>query len=655
MMRRFGSVAFAALALGAICLPPAEAAYRPKLAGKMGGQSMKEVQKVVTTLKSMPNTFRWTFLAEKLGLMFMPDNAGIGHLEHGGFARGAHFIGCDGVEYDANAQTQEITEEMRSDWSYCAVNIERFGCEVIFSRLSSEVTEIVMQNANYHLQKMAELQPERRVMYLAYLAGLCYLAAGKSPYDQLTTLIAPHKQPIQLYDIGNKGCRFIDPEGKEQAFDRISRKYDSHGDSRWLILNVCVHHVGKKDILDLYPEDVKKMREYYKNKFSNLSLAKKLGVTYRPQTNADPSAQAVQKAASVVKSMQYPIRWTFFAEKMGLCFMPPNGGVGHVGNGSFAYGSHFIGGDGIEYDANSQTAHFSKEMWNEWAFCATNLERFGREAVFSKLPNDMAEFILQNAKYHLDKMAAEQPERRDMYLAYLAKLCYLPDGKSPYNGSLVKSWEWVPQQSIQLYAIENKGCKFIDTEGVEWSYDAVHKKYKFLNGTRWSILNLCAHHLGADAILALYPKEVKKLRLYDEQRRKGAYKPKTAPATVKRSQAQGPKPNTATAARLREWPQRAREAWIVERLQLAFSKDGSLPYDYRGWTRGEARYIGTDGKEHGWWQDFDILTQQDRNEWGRLGRIMSEKGEEKAVWIDLQEEVDLLKKMYMEHAPTFVW
>ena len=130
------------------------------------------------------------------------------------------------------------------------------------------------------------------------------------------------------------------------------------------------------------------------------------------------------------------------------------------------------------------------------------------------------------------------------------------------------------------------------------------------------------------------------------------YKPKTAVATDKSSEAQGPKPNTATAAILRERPQRAKEAWIVERLKLLYMPDGSYPRDHRNWTRGGARYIGSDGKEYDWWQSS--YCQGNRDEWGRPEHLMSEKGEENTVWVDLQEEVDQLKKMYMEHAPTFV-
>ena len=88
-MKKFCSIALAALALGAICLPPAEAAYKPKITSKMGGQAIKDVQKAVTTLKAMPKPLRWTFFAESMGLLFMPPNGRIGHKDDGNILDGS--------------------------------------------------------------------------------------------------------------------------------------------------------------------------------------------------------------------------------------------------------------------------------------------------------------------------------------------------------------------------------------------------------------------------------------------------------------------------------------------------------------------------------------------------------------------------------------
>ena len=273
IMRRFGCVALAALTFGAVCFTPAEAAYKPKITSKMGGQFTKDLKKVVATLKAMPKTVRWAFYAEKLGLCFMPPNGAIGNDSNGWMKDGSHFIGVDGMEYDTKSEC-DARPKNPDTWHPCATSLDRLGREVVFSKLSSEVTAFVLANAKYHLDKRAEELPEMRDLYLAYLAKLCYLPDGKSPYGKIETKIGPHKQPIQYYELGGTGCKFVDTEGNEHNYRDVFKKYsDLHLDGdRWIILNNCVHHVGAKDILALYPEEVKKLRANYKKKMQELGV-----------------------------------------------------------------------------------------------------------------------------------------------------------------------------------------------------------------------------------------------------------------------------------------------------------------------------------------------------------------------------------------------
>ena len=537
IMRRFGSVALAALTLGAVCFTPAEAAYKPKITSKMGRQAMKDVQKAVATLKAMPKPIRWTFYAEKLGLLFMPPNGARGHdSKTGNMLGGSHFIGVDGMEYDAKAEFD--ARPSKEAWGFCALAVERLGREVVFSKVSSEVTALVLENAKYHLEKMAEEQPERRDMYLAFTAKLCYLPDGKSPYGKLKTRTGPHKQPVQCYEL-DRSCLFVDTEGTEHKFDDVAKKYADPNSARWWILDVCVHHVGRKDILALCPDEVKKLRANYKKKMQELgvsatepkedkeveetsapsekaeSLAKKLGVTYRPKTNADRMGGQFKKdldsVVSYLKSLPKTLRWSFIAERMGLMFMPQDGGNGYGSNGWFENGAHFIGANGLEYDSRAEVdARPSIEAWRSTSVLT---DRLGREVVFSKLPDEAAELVLQTAKYHLDKLTEEFPEGRDAVLARIAQLEYLPDGTSSY---ILRSWKGAHGDKFNEYMINADPAKycFTDTEGKEHLTDVVYLRIK----GRWSILIICAHHLGADAILALCPEEVKQLRANYEKK-----------------------------------------------------------------------------------------------------------------------------------------
>ena len=552
-MRRFGSIALAALALGAICLPPAEAAYKPKVAGKMGGQFTTDVKKAVATLKSMPKSVRWDLLAEKLGLLFMPSNGAFGNDSSTGEIRvGSHFIGADGKEYDAKAEFKSISWET-GGWKYSAAAIDRLGQEAVFSKISSEVTTLVLKNAKYQLDKLAEELPEMREMCLAYLAKLCYLPDGKSPYGKMETRTGPHKQPFQYYKLGGKGCLFVDTEGTEHKYEEVHRKYDSLGGNRWSILTICAHHVGAKDILALFPDEVKKLRAAYKKKMQELeagatepnedkanedksdeetsepsekveSLAAKLGVTYQSKMNTDRMGGQFKKDLDSVleylKSLPQSQRWTFLAERMGMMFMPQDRSrgqdwsSGYSSKGWLKEGSHFIGANGLEYDAMAELDVINNNgTRSEWDKCSDITERLGREVIFSQFPDEVAELALQNAKYHLE-MAAEVPEGRDSFLARLAQLEYLPNGNSSY---VRQSWKWGQTNVVYEHRLIGSGDKFhfVDSEGKEHrTVDA----YKSIYNGRWGILIICANHLGSDAILALCPEEVKKMRANYEKK-----------------------------------------------------------------------------------------------------------------------------------------
>ena len=174
----------------------------------------------------------------------------------------------------------------------------------------------------------------------------------------------------------------------------------------------------------------------------------------------------------------------------------------------------------MEYDGRSEEQANSSK--NTWVANSITTDRLGRENVFSQFPKEVADLVLQNAKYHLEKIAEELPERRDMYLAYLAQLCYLPNGSSPYGQMKTEMAPHNQPIQVRNVYIFSKGCSLIDTEGVEHMCGDTHMKYISIYPvvTRWKILEVCAHHLGSDAILALFPENMKKLRENYEKRMK---------------------------------------------------------------------------------------------------------------------------------------
>lgn len=256
---------------GGVSFTPAEAAYKPKLSDNMGGSFKKDVQGVVAYLKSLPKPARWTFISEYLAILFMAPDGATGHTERGGIDDGAHFIGSDGKEYDASGELKAV--RVRGGWPEWEKNkftIERLGRDPVFAKMSSEVTALVLANAKFHLKKMAESNPALRDIYLANIADLCYMPNGQKANAEVKDWKDPgrFKQAIRSYSY--PGSKFVDTEGVEHDFDDVYGELSSQCSNRWNILQLCTHYVGKKDILSIFPDEVKKLRANYEKKMKEL-------------------------------------------------------------------------------------------------------------------------------------------------------------------------------------------------------------------------------------------------------------------------------------------------------------------------------------------------------------------------------------------------
>lgn len=682
MVQKYGCVALAALAVGVGCMTPAEAAYSPKLKSKSGNSFTKEVQGVVSYLKSLPKSVRWTFMAERLGFLFIPPNGKSGHNEYdqGWILEGSHFIGVDGVEYDALTEYNSCADH--DEWNANSEKVDRLGREYVFAKLSREVTALVLKNAKYQLDSMAKEQPERRDMYLAYLAKLCYLPDGKSPNEQEITRMGPHKKNINFCDYDDKGYKFVDTEGVEHDFDEVNKKAASMGGDRWMILNVCTYHVGKKDILALFPEEVKKLRANYKKRLKELQdgtsekqpaedktsnskqekpgeqqsgvptvLAKKVGANYQPVDLSKESEENEETIRSVVEYLQglpNSLRWDFIAEKLGLLFMPQDADYGQQGNSWAKPGAHFIGADGIEYDSQSELSTRAQKDIVAWGENLNKVGQLGKDVVFVRLSAEVAEFVLQNAKYHLDKWAVERPDQRELFLAYLAGLCYMPNGSNAYGKETQRAWYNL--RPISITPLEPH-CRFMDTAGVEQKHDALNKKYESYSGARWMLLSACAHYVGKDAIMALYPKEIKALRAnYKKRMAELAQLKKEVPLVLSKSLGVKYRPQASldnmggqfmknvqeVISFLQSLPNTQRWFFIAERMGLLFMpQDGATGYNPgHGWAMEHSHFIGADGVDY----EYNTVMQDSPSTWVSNSDAADRLGGRAVVFSQLPDE-----------------
>lgn len=527
-MQRLVYPALVAMVFGAVSITPAEAAYKPKTnINKLSGQAKIELKAAVAFLKGLPKSERWAFIAERLGLLFMPSNGKPGHRDNS-WVRidGAHFIGADGKEYDAYA---EISHGLRtSDWPKKTDTIDRLGREEVFSLFASEVSALVLANARYQLDKMHEEHAELRDLYLAHLAKLCYFSDTEKYYD-VSTWTGPHQLPVRSYVIS--GGKFVDINGEEHDVLPVYKQNTSLGGDRWTILNVCTHHVGKKDILDLFPDEVKKLRANYKKRMKGvINNAKKQ--TNRERTEKDPESKQsmeVDRAIEEMKSFSSLLRAAIMAEKMGLLFIPDgrdayastitNDEDDHTRYYSVNSDAHFIGEDGKMHlfeDVIKNEVRDRKGMTEKWRRVKQAIYNHGEEAIFAPFEEEFKKIVLSSAKYFLDSMMEIM---REAWLVYVAEFVYEPNGGSPYEEDAPH--KWTQPGTINLSKqnewrnISHK-ARYISSQGREilvlWSKNE-HKKLA-------DMANWCRCLLGTEEILNLYPDEVKKLRENYEKRMK---------------------------------------------------------------------------------------------------------------------------------------
>lgn len=525
--QKIGYMAVTLLVFGAINFTPAEAAYKPKTnTSKMNGQTRKELKDAVTFLKALPKSERWAFIAERLGLLFMPKNGKPGHRDNS-WVRidGAHFIGCDGKEYDA---LSEISHGLRtSDWPKKTGIIDRIGREEVFSQLASEVRALVLANAKYQLNKMAEEHKELRDLYLAHLAKLCYFTDTREYYEE-STWNGPHQLPVRSYILA--GGRFIDLNGEEHDVDRVYKLNSALGGDRWTTLNVCTHHVGKKDILDLFTDDVKKLRANYKKKMQEFHN----NITEQADSEEDKNISepkqptTVTDAIKAMKQFSPLLRSAIIAEKMGLLFNTDGkpsyestlttDEEDHTRYYKVNSGAQFFDENGVMHsfeDVINKEVLFKKGMPEKWRQMKQTIYNHGEEAVFKPFANDLEKIVISTAKYHLDELNVEV---REAWLAFVADLVYTKNGSSPYAESAPHKWTQPGTLNLRQqneWRNVSPNARYINSHGNEtlklWSRGS--KDQRLADMANW-----CRVLVGSEKILDLYPETLKVMRAFYQKR-----------------------------------------------------------------------------------------------------------------------------------------
>ena len=241
--------------------------YQPVDVSNIPDGQQKLLSELVKNIKKMPAQSREAFLCEQLGLCFATDGSKVMRRDAGpATSPRASFIGKSG-----HPQPFGQACKASKSWSQCyaaALQMNKFKEGAVLSFFKKDIDCIVYNTAKYLLKEMPN---DMRWALLATLDQKLYYQDGRSASDQepyTITLDSGHTYRTT----GDWNGYFVGADGKEEkAWDAL-RKAGRYGRyMRWCnLVLACADLVGARDILDLFPDEVKAMRKHYKERQAQL-------------------------------------------------------------------------------------------------------------------------------------------------------------------------------------------------------------------------------------------------------------------------------------------------------------------------------------------------------------------------------------------------
>ncbi len=316
------------------------AGYKPVDVSDIQGDQRKQLMEAVRGVNKMPASARDCYVCEQLGLCFSMDGSETGRLS-GGYpattnldkAKFVSKAGCLTAWGNAVAPAGKQWEKSYDD-------AHQFKPGAVLSFFKKDVDSVVRNTAKYLLKKMPDIT---RQAMLASIGRMLYKADGttlpESGYNAKDRIGSGFD--VDYNGNPSDGYSFMDPTGREcslqEAFAADAKK------KRWRdTVRRCENLVGARDILALFPEEVKAMRKHYKQKQAQM----------KEQQDAIAN-EAIKQADAMLQTLPSDAQERLIAEAAGMFYYTGNyefsgvdwktgtistKGALYLGNGSKVYG-----------------------------------------------------------------------------------------------------------------------------------------------------------------------------------------------------------------------------------------------------------------------------------------------------------------------------
>ena len=485
------------------------AEYKPLDISDIKGEQRSQLSELVRMIRRMSPQSRDAFLCEQLGLCFAADGSQVMQRGPSANRSKALFVGRSGLPLPFD---QAVSES--SDWDKCyriTFQINQIKEGAVLGFFTKDIDCIACNTAKYLLEEMPD---EERWLLLATLDSKLYHKDGSSAYN--VSCLPTMDCGIECQWRGDWGDSsfYVGPDGKE----RTALKNCSTMRERWrnvLIIFRCENLVGWRDIVALFPGEVKAMRKQYKQRLAQMkeqtdatakedkdSRASHRNVMGGTSSDGAASPRDAQYAEGIaaLRRMSAALRRAWLAEGMGFCYTQSDAPAYvalHIANDN----ALFVDKQGKE---RSLSRVATDKMAPDWVAATKAALAVGYEQIAAPFKEEVKKLAVQTATYILNKMPKEV---RFSWLSETNKLLFQADGKPIYPSSRQSStFGYV---TSQRFKISYAGRLYYSPQGrieqaqwPEWS----------IWGTRWCTLFRCENLVGIEAINNSFKEDVKAMR-----------------------------------------------------------------------------------------------------------------------------------------------
>ena len=618
--------------LGALALMSsvhtAWAGYKPVDVSDIQGEQRKQLAELARDVGRMPAQSRDCFLCEQLGLCFAADGSQVMWCKEnrlGTTASKAFFVGRSGRPLPF-AQAYKGTPV----WGKCyeknhQINQTKPGA--LLSFFKKDVDRVVHNTAKYLMNEMPD---DLRWSLLAMLDRKLYYQDGRSASEKKHEFSLECGIKVSYYygEGDYQNCYFVGANGEEAKVEDARRK-KGHGErhDRWYhIVLRCANLVGNKDILALFPEEVKAMRRHYKQRLTQVKEQKDATIN-----------EAIEQADAMLQTLPSDAQERLIAEAAGMYYDPENyehngtdwktgtiwtKGALYLGNGSKVYGP-----------CNGGDAPVVRELLRKVPHRVI-LERYAEP--LKKMARYMARDRFQNMPGTL----------RDALRCVLTGKLTTVDGSPAVDGETTMNLE-VPDPArktvpIPCAKVNADKARFTTSRGITLPYSTI-KSYLSQYARSVQLVHLCALILGPEEIAKCIPQggEEEKEELPKTPQKSATGSTTNEQASVPTGKSETPQKtasdgsirnarNEGTNAEyargvsaLRRMKPDELRAWIAVKLGLCFDVSGFIKKDTKV-HEIKANFLDSQGVSRG----VNEVVTSETDEWAIASEIACQIGAE---------------------------